>query len=646
MCGICGWIGLDAAAQFDVTHVERMRRVLDHRGPDDSGSRVEDFAAEGRTGRVGLGHARLSIIDLAGGHQPLSNEDGSLWIVFNGEVYNFLELRTALVGRGHVFRTRTDTEVILHLYEEKGVECLGDLRGMFAFALWDARQRRLFLARDRVGKKPLVYRSEPGRLLFASEIKSLLQAPGVGRELCPEALHHYLTYGYVPHPLTMFRGIEKLPPGHFLLWNDGSARIEEYWRPPFRCAPRRTEAEYAERLRDLLTEAVRLRLISDVPLGAFLSGGIDSSIVVGLMSRLSNAPVKTFAIGFEEKRYDELAYARQVAEHFGTEHKEFVVRPNAVEIIPELVWHYDEPFADSSAIPTYYVSQITRRHVTVALTGDAGDEGFAGYPRHKAVKLGQWYDGLPGFLRRRLGGAAWEKLPASVEYRTFRRRLRRLFEAMNLPPRERYVRWCAIFDDGRKAALYAPEFAAALDGQRSSEVFECEYDKVRGLDFLAQTTFVDYMRYLPDDLLVKVDIAGMAHGLECRAPFLDHRLIEFIGEIPTDLKLRGFTSKYLLRRAFGDMLPPAILRRPKMGFGVPISDWFRGELKEYVRQVLLDPATLRRGYFLPATVERLVDEHVEGRWDHGYRLWALLMFELWHRSFLDGAEAPTGAQKG
>ena len=645
MCGICGWIGLGAAAQFDALDIERMRRVIDHRGPDDNGCHVAEFPAESAPGRVGLGHARLSIIDLEGGHQPLSNEDGSVWIVFNGEIYNFLELRPDLVARGHVFKTRSDTEVILHLYEDKGPECLQALRGMFAFAIWDGRNRSLFLARDRVGKKPLVYRLEDDRLLFASEIKSILHAPRVPREMEPEALHHYLTYGYVPHPLTMFRGIEKLPPAHYLMWKDGKADVEEYWRPPFRVAPRLPEEEYAARLRDLLTEAVRLRLISDVPLGAFLSGGIDSSIVVGLMSRLSNAPVKTFAIGFEEKRYDELEYARLVARHFGTEHKEFVVRPNAVEIIPEIVWHYDEPFADSSAIPTYYVSQITRRHVTVALTGDAGDEGFAGYPRYKAVKLGQWYDRLPGFLRRRLGGKAWERLPASVEHKTFRRRLRRLLEAMNLPPRARYVRWCAIFDDTRKAALYAPEFAAALGDNSSAEVFESEYEKVQGLDFLGQTTFVDYMRYLPDDLLVKVDIAGMAHSLECRAPFLDHKLIEFIAEIPTDLKLRGFTSKYLLRRAFGSMLPPAILRRPKMGFGVPIADWFRGDLREYVRGVLLDPATLRRGYFNPAAVEQLVQEHVEARWDHGYRLWSLLMFELWHRSFVDAAEAPRGATK-
>ena len=634
MCGICGIVGLNSAAEkFGQPDIVRMCDALAHRGPDDSGCYFADFKCEAGPGRVGLGHRRLSIIDLAKGHQPLSNEDGTVWIVFNGEIYNFQELRPALVAQGHRFRTDSDTEVIVHLYEQKGPGCLQELRGMFAFAIWDSSARSLFLARDRLGKKPLCYRVEKERILFASEIKSILQAGGVPRKLSLEALHHYLTYQYVPHPLTMFQGIAKLPPGHHLTWKDGRAEVREYWRPTCRPEPLK-EAECVARVRELLTESVRLRLISDVPLGAFLSGGLDSSIVVGLMAKLSNAPVKTFSIGFAEKRYDELDYARAVARHFKTEHREFVVRPNAIEIIPKLVWHYDEPFADSSAIPTYYVSQITRQHVKVALTGDAGDEGFAGYPRYRAVKLGLWFDRLPGFLRRALAGKYWQRLPVSVEQKTKGRRLRRLFEALNLPPKERYVRWCAIFDDGRKAALYSPELRAALAPVASAKIFEEEYAKAPEADFLAATMFVDFMRYLPDDLLFKVDIASMAHGLECRAPFLDHKLVEFIGRIPTDLKLRGFTTKYLLRRAFGEMLPPEILRRSKMGFGVPISDWFRGELQGYLRETLLDPSALRRGYFAPESVRQLVEDHVAARADHGYRLWALLMFELWHRRFL------------
>lgn len=642
MCGICGIAGVGEAARFDEGLVERMRRVLTHRGPDDAGRRLLPFSTPAGPGCAGLGHCRLSIIDLAGGHQPLANEDESLWIVFNGEIYNFLALREELLARGHKFRTHSDTETILHLYEERGTDCLRELRGMFAFAIWDGRENRLFLARDRVGKKPLVYRAEAERILFASEIKSILQAPGVPREVCAEALHHYLTYGYVPHPLTMFKGILKLPPGHFILWQDGKAEVHEYWRPPFVSAPERPEREYVEELRALMEESVRLRLISDVPLGAFLSGGMDSSIVVGLMARLSNAPVKTFSIGFEEKRYDELHYARLAAKHFRTDHREFIVRPNAVEVIPALVWHYDEPFADSSAIPTYYVSRETSRHVKVALTGDAGDEGFAGYPRYRAVKIGQWFDRLPGPVRRALAGRFWGMMPVSVEQKTARRRVRRLFEALNMPPRERYVRWCAIFDDSRKFDLYSDAMRETVWKTPSSSIFNEEYDKVPGLDFLAQTTFVDFMRYIPDDLMFKVDIAAMAHGLECRAPFLDQKVIEFVGRLPARMKMRGFTQKYLLKKAFGGMLPREIVRRPKMGFGVPVSDWFRGELREYLRTVLLDAQTLRRGYFRPESVRQLVDEHATARADHGYRLWSLLMFELWHRAFIDSATAPAG----
>ena len=642
MCGICGMAAFGDAAAFEESDIDRMRHVLAHRGPDDAGNHVADFESGGRQGRVGLGHSRLSIIDLTTGHQPLSNEDGTIWVVLNGEIYNFQELRGDLESRGHVFRTDTDTEVIVHLYEERGADCLKELRGMFAFAVWDGRGRSLFLARDRIGQKPLCYRAEKNRFIFASELKAIIQIKGVPRELSLTALHHYLTFQYVPHPLTMLKGISKLSPGHYLIWKDGHVEVTEYWRPPFAPSERLPERDYIEQLRALLTESVKLRLISDVPLGAFLSGGIDSSIIVGLMSQLSSDPVKTFSIGFEEKRYDELDYARLVAKHFGTDHKEFIVRPNAVEIIPKLVWHYDEPFADSSAIPTYCVSQITREHVTVALTGDAGDEGFAGYPRYRAVRLGLWFDRLPKFLRRMLAGEMWRFLPVSVEQKTVRRRIQRLFTALNMPPRERYARWCAIFDDTRKHTLYSDELLAQFKDHPSHEIFCDEYNKVPDIDFLGQTTFVDYMRYMPDDLLCKVDIASMAHGLECRAPLLDHKVLEFIATLPTDLKLRGRTDKYLLRRTFGHMLPKVILRRKKMGFGVPIADWFRGKLQGYVRDILLDDTALQRGYFNPDAVRDLVEDHVAGRADHGYRLWSLLMFELWHRKFLDGA-VPTSA---
>jgi asparagine synthase (glutamine-hydrolysing) len=640
MCGICGMIGLGDASGFGPEVVDRMRRVLGHRGPDEQGVHVAQFHTDGRPGRVGLGHARLSIIDLATGHQPLANEDETVWIVFNGEIYNFQELRPDLEARGHVFRTHCDTEVIVHLYEEYGVKCLQRLRGMFAFAIWDARKQQLFCARDRLGQKPFCYRTESKRFIFGSEIKAILQADDVPRDVDLEGLHHYLTYQYVPHPLTMFRDIHKLPPAHYLLWKGGQVETHEYWRPNYSVGERLSEGEYVERLKELLEESVRLRLISDVPLGAFLSGGMDSSIIVGLMAKLSNAPVKTFAIGFEEKRYDELEFARAVAKHFKTDHQEFIVRPDAVDIIPKLVWHYDEPFADSSAIPTYYVSQMTRQHVTVALTGDGGDEGFAGYPRYRAISLAQKFDRLPGFLRKGLAGKWWEKIPVSVEQKTFRRRLQRLFLALNMSPRERYARWCAIFDDSRKHALYSDDMLARMRDIPSWKIFDAEYDKVPDIDFLGQTTFVDFMRYMPDDLCCKVDVASMSHSLECRAPFLDHKLVEFIGTIPTDLKLRGRNAKYLLKRAYGGMLPPQICSRKKMGFGVPIAEWFRGELQDYLRDALLSDAALQRGYFNPAAVRALVDEHTSSKVDHGYRLWSLLMFELWHQRFIDEVPRP------
>jgi len=636
MCGICGILGYGKGSRFGRDLLGRMCGVMTHRGPDDEGFFDAEFAAASGPGRIGLGHRRLSIIDIGGGHQPLTNEDGSLQLVFNGEIYNFEDLRAQLRNQGHTFQTRTDSEVILHHYEERGVDCLEDFRGMFAFALWDARRNRLFLARDRLGQKPLSYFWDGERFIFGSEVKAILEAPSVPRQVDPRALDLYLTLQYVPHPFCMFRGIRKLSPAHYLLVDESGPREEEYWRPQFRRTKRRRAADYAAELRELLTEATRYRLISDVPLGAFLSGGIDSTLVVGIMSRICKEPVRTFSIGFEEKRYDELDYARLAARHFGTEHQEFIVRPRAMEVIPKLVWHYDEPFADSSAIPTWYVSQVTRRHVTVALTGDAGDECFAGYPRYRAVRLAGAFDLLPGFLRRFVAGNIGSKVKPSIEIRTFRRRLRRFLEALALPPEARYLRWCCIFDDERREALYSDDFADQLLSPTALDLFHAEYEKCGAdIDFVGRTTFVDLMRYLPDDLLVKVDIASMAHGLETRSPFLDHHVIEFIATLPTDLKLRGLTAKYLLKYAFRDILPPAIARRRKMGFGVPIADWFRGELKDYVRDVLLDARTVGRGYFRREPVEALIDEHAAGRFDHGYRLWSLLMLELWHREFMD-----------
>jgi len=631
MCGICGVVTTTPEHKLSEPLLSAMCRVMAHRGPDDEGTYLADWSG----GQVGLGNRRLSIIDIEGGHQPMANEDGSVWVVCNGEIYNFLELRERLLRAGHEFKTRCDTEVIVHLYEDKGIDCLQDLRGMFAFAIWDARKERLFLARDRLGQKPLAYYWDNERLVFGSSIQSILQAPGIPRKVDAEALHDYLTYQYVPHPRTMFRGIKKLPPAHRLVFEKGRMKVDRYWLPEFDEDPAMTEKQCADRVRGLLEEATKLRLISDVPLGAFLSGGIDSSIVVGLMSRQMKEPVRTFSIGFEERKYNELDYARIASRQFHTEHKEFVVRPKAVEIIPELVRHFDEPFADSSAIPTYYVSRMTREFVTVALTGDAGDECFAGYPRYRAAKIGELADRMPRFVRHFFAWRGWQKVPASVEQKTVRRRAKKLVRAIAQEPAQRYMMWISIFDEASKRFLYTDDFAARVQDRDSFEFLRQYYAIAGNTDFLGRTTFVDMMTYLPCDLLAKVDVTSMAHSLEARSPFLDHKLIEFVATIPTRFKLRRLTAKHILKRAFADLLPPPILKRKKMGFGVPIAEWFRGELAPYLREVLLDPTAVDRGYFRRESVQELIDQHTGRRADHGYRLWALLMLELWHREFID-----------
>ena len=631
MCGICGVVTTTPEHKLSEPLLSAMCRVMAHRGPDDEGTYLADWSG----GQVGLGNRRLSIIDIEGGHQPMANEDGSVWVVCNGEIYNFLELRERLLRAGHEFKTRCDTEVIVHLYEDKGIDCLQDLRGMFAFAIWDARKERLFLARDRLGQKPLAYYWDNERLVFGSSIQSILQAPGIPRKVDAEALHDYLTYQYVPHPRTMFRGIKKLPPAHRLVFEKGRMKVDRYWLPEFDEDPAMTEKQCADRVRGLLEEATKLRLISDVPLGAFLIGGIDSSIVVGLMSRQMKEPVRTFSIGFEERKYNELDYARIASRQFHTEHKEFVVRPKAVEIIPELVRHFDEPFADSSAIPTYYVSRMTREFVTVALTGDAGDECFAGYPRYRAAKIGELADRMPRFVRHFFAWRGWQKVPASVEQKTVRRRAKKLVRAIAQEPAQQYMMWISIFDEASKRFLYTDDFAARVQDRDSFEFLRQYYAIAGNTDFLGRTTFVDMMTYLPCDLLAKVDVTSMAHSLEARSPFLDHKLIEFVATIPTRFKLRRLTAKHILKRAFADLLPPPILKRKKMGFGVPIAEWFRGELAPYLREVLLDPTAVDRGYFRRESVQELIDQHTGRRADHGYRLWALLMLELWHREFID-----------
>ena len=637
MCGIAGAIWTADGEPLERDTLQRMTDALRHRGPDDEGQYVSDVAvglAHQPIPGVALGHRRLSIIDLSSGRQPMSNEDGTVWVVFNGEIYNYRDLRRRLEGAGHSFRTKSDTETILHLYEDEGTDAFQHLRGMFALAIWDAGRRQLVLARDRLGKKPLVYRHEAGRLLFASELKALLEVPGMPREIDPAAIDEYLTYQYVPHPGTILRGFRKLPPASYAVFRDGQLTVAEYWRPDFSREFARPAALYADQLRERLTAAVETRLQSDVPLGAFLSGGIDSSIVVALMRRLTEQPVKTFSIGFAAPEYDETSYAREVAEHLGTDHHEFRVEPNALDVLPKLAWHYDEPFGDSSAIPTYYVSRMTREHVTVALTGDGGDELFAGYPRYRAVRIGQWFDRLPRSVRRVAAGNYWQHLPAGSRQKCVRRRFKRLTAALRLSPQRRYMDWIAIFGESRRAELYTDEFVARLPDADPFDFLAAAFERARGRDSVTAASLADLVTYLPCDLMTKVDIASMAHGLECRQPFLDHEVVELAAGMPLKLKFRGLRGKRILQRAFGDLLPRRIWRRPKMGFGVPLDRWFRHDLKDYVRQVLLDPSTLARGYFRPAAVAQLVEEHQSGRFDHSYRLYALLSLELWHRQWL------------
>ena len=629
--------------------LKQMMNRLIHRGPDDSAEYLDDHAA--------LGFRRLAIIDLAGARQPLSNENGAIWTVFNGEIYNYPALRRRLEAKGHVLRSSGDTETLVHLYEDEGTRMFSLLRGMFALAIWDARRRTLVLARDRLGQKPLVYRLDNGRLYFASELKALLALPEdtVPRRVDPIALDHYLDYGYVPHPRTILEGIHKLPPAHFAVWHDGVLSIERYWQPDWNLEHNRPIEEDIEELRAVLGDAVREQMMSDVPLGAFLSGGIDSTIIAGLMQRVTNRPVKTFAIGFPDPRYDETGYALLAAKHLGTDHQTYIIEPRAWETLPQLAWHFDEPFADSSALPTWYVSRETRREVTVALTGDAGDELFGGYDRYRALSLTELFQRLPAYSRHLIAGTVARILPGSGKSKSRLRRLQRLFEHIDEPAEDRYLGWMTTFAEATRLSLYCNAQLDLLAGAvaRLSDPSEADpsmfttaaFTRASRRDPITRAMIADIVTYLPGDLLVKVDITSMAHSLECRGPFLDHRVVELAVAMPLERKvrLRSGRSKVVLKQAFSELLPPVIKTRSKMGFGVPISRWFREELSPEVQGVLLDPVCLGRGLFRPEAIEEMVVEHIDGKYEHSHRLWALLMLELWFRQYLD---APTSEPCG
>ncbi|HEY2432292.1 MAG TPA: asparagine synthase (glutamine-hydrolyzing) [Vicinamibacterales bacterium] len=632
MCGIAGFVDTDASRKPDLNLVHRMCEAIRHRGPDDEGIHVEAGAA--------LGMRRLSIIDLAGGHQPIHNETQTVRVVFNGEIYNYRELRAQLESYGHRFYTSSDTETIVHAYEQWGDDVFRRLRGMFGIAIWDQSTRTLLLGRDRAGQKPLHFAERNGRLYFASEIKSLLAARAVEPRLNVEALDHYLAFLYAPRDGSMFEGIRKLPPGHLLKWRDGRIEVRRYWQISADESFAGTEADAVAALGDVLQDAVRSHLISDVPLGAFLSGGVDSSAVVGMMARAtasSGRPVKTFSIGFDDPAFDELEYARLVATHFGTEHHEFVVRPDGLTILDDLISHFDEPFADSSAIPTWYVSEMARRHVTVVLSGDGGDELFGGYDRYLPHPRVAQFDRLafPGV--RAAAGLAWPWLPHGATGKNFLRHVAK--DAAG-----RYLDSIGFFHQDERASLYSADLRQAAVLQAENRLAR-HFDRFAALPHDSRIMRFDFETYLPEDVLTKVDRMSMAHSIESRVPLLDNEVIDFAATLPARFKISHGRRKHVLKETLKTMLPEPILSRRKQGFGIPLGTWFRGGLTGLFADVLDAPRTRQRGYFDPAFVARLLREHLAGR-DHTLRLWQLLVFELWHRQYLDVPVSSPAASVG
>lgn len=628
MCGIVGFVNAGNARGAAREILEKMNRCIVHRGPDEDGFFLKE--------NVALAMRRLAIIDLKGGQQPIFNEDRTKAIVFNGEIYNFQEIKKDLEERGHRFYTNCDTEVIVHLYDEYGADCVRHLRGMFAFAIWDETDKSLFIARDRVGKKPLLYSHKSnGDLVFGSEFTAVLAHPSVSREVDFDAIDSYLSFLCVPAPQTAFKQIRKLEPAHWLRWKDGKIETKRYWLPDFSKKIKISEEDAIEETTRIVREATKIRLISEVPLGAFLSGGVDSSTIVALMAQEDSKPVKTFSIGFEEQDFSELKYAKAVANHVGAEYNEFIVKPNALEILPELVEHYGEPYADSSAIPTYYVSKETRNFVTVALNGDGGDESFAGYERHAAMKIAELYHRVPKLARKLFVETPIDLIPTSELKRSRIRDAKRFFQAASLPKNERYFRWMSTFNRAAKREIYTKDFEAKVADQNALQFLDQWFAKANGSGIVDATLLTDQMTYLPNDLLVKVDIASMAVSLEARSPFLDHKVIEFAASLPENIKMKGFETKSLLKKVAARLVPREVIYRRKMGFGVPIGNWFRSEMKDFVRGILLSEKSLKRGIIKPEMLEKYVSEHTSAEKDHTFQIWTLLMLELWFQKFID-----------
>jgi asparagine synthase (glutamine-hydrolysing) len=626
MCGICGIVYFDRSRDVDQALLGTMCDTIHHRGPDQQGFYVN--------GPVGLGSVRLSIIDVAGGKMPISNEDGNVWIVYNGEVYNFPALRDRLERAGHRFETHTDTEAIVHLYEELGDDFARELNGMFACAMWDERQGRLILARDQMGIKPLYYAELSDRLVFGSEIKAMLDA-GIDREIDPIALHDYLSLNYVPGPRTIFKAIKKLPPGHILTYEaaTNAIKITQYWDVPRSTNGKITISNDLETdLLNLLRDVVRDQLISDVPLGAFLSGGIDSSLVVALMSEVTGQPVKTFSVGFAEKSYNELPYARIVAERFRTDHHEIIFQPDALEAVEAMTKYFDEPFADSSAVPVFAVSELARKHVKVALSGDGGDEVFGGYATYQADKIAALYRRLPRAIGAGIVPQLVNMLPTSEGKVSFDFKAKRFVQGGMLAPLPAHAAWKSFFSEEMKSKLYD------IDSDKrhlrpTVQLLQEHYDAYPGDDIINRLLYVDSKVQLVDDMLVKVDRMSMAHSLEVRVPLLDVRLVEWMAQMPSELKVRGLTLKYLLKRVAARVLPREILERKKAGFSIPIARWIKTDLRPLITQHLSPEAVAAQGFFNSRVVAEMLDDHWSGRRDYSRQIWNLLMFSMWFERY-------------
>ncbi len=625
MCGICGQLNFDGKPA-QARDTEAMVRTLDHRGPDDRGVYAD--------GPASIGIARLKIIDLETGHQPVHNEDGSVWCVLNGEIYNYRELRETLTARGHHFHTRSDTETIVHLYEEYGAALAEHLRGMFAIALWDQRRQQLLLIRDRLGVKPLYYYLGAERLVFGSELKALLAA-GIPRQVDPQAADDYLTHGYVPGEGSIFRDVHKLLPAHTLLiQRDGSVRMNQYWdlldpRWDAEHSAAANPDERADAAWEKLKEAVRYRLVSDVPIGVLLSGGIDSTAIVAAMREVTSQPIKTFTVGFDDKSYDESWLARLTAERFETEHHELVARIDANEIVPSYIHHLDEPYAESSAIPIYYVSRLAREHITVALGGDGGDELFGGYNHYAASRYMEWYHRLPRALSHGLIPWAVHQLPVSHSRASFENLAKRFVSAVDLPPQRAQLKWLEVISDDLKQRLRGPALRDRDEALPAFRFYEQHLEQASQQDGINRLMFMDSRIYLPDGILTKIDRMSMAHSLETRGPFLDHKLVEFGHRLPPEVKMRGLTRKYLLKQLLRDRVPPQVLSQKKMGFVLPLARWLCGDLRELLCDTLSSDRLRRSGYFEPVAVEQLISRHLARREDHGKTLWGLLVFQLW-----------------